>query len=204
MLAVMRNWDSPDASRLFGFFPALQVHRGDSLECKLVINRPSRSSCALRKRSPTLMCCPGKKRTIGCCSWMHAFRLSACCRVDPTSWKVVQPHRSDFANHAGEHRGPGDAQIREKREVSALLLINTVRHKSVFLPYQRRTRGTWTDLLCACYEPCSADWLGLLCRQHAKQAVQHFTASVNLSHDVQPPSAKSEQNFRTRVRQGVG
>ena len=73
-----------------------------------------------------------------------------------------------------------------------------------FLPYQRRTRGTWTDLLCACYEPCSADWLGLLCRQHAKQAVQRFTASVNLSHDVQPPSAKSEQNFRTRVRQGVG
>ena len=44
MLAVVRNWDSADSLRLFGFFPALQVNRGDSLECKLVINRPGRSS----------------------------------------------------------------------------------------------------------------------------------------------------------------
>jgi len=56
--------------QLFGFFPALQVHRGDSLECKLVINR--------QKKNHRLL------------------QLDAC-------FSVV---------------GPGDAQIREKREDS--------------------------------------------------------------------------------------
>ncbi|OLP81996.1 Protein arginine N-methyltransferase PRMT10 [Symbiodinium microadriaticum] len=55
---------------LFGFFPALQVNRGDSLECKLVINR--------QKKNHRLL------------------QLDAC-------FSVV---------------GPGDTQIREKREDS--------------------------------------------------------------------------------------
>ncbi|CAE7261367.1 PRMT10 [Symbiodinium sp. CCMP2592] len=56
--------------QLFGFFPALQVNRGDSLECKLIINR--------QKKNHRLL------------------QLDAC-------FSVV---------------GPGDAQIREKREDS--------------------------------------------------------------------------------------